>query len=173
MTSSIFLSDIQINDRWLSELVAQGYSQLLEKSDEVTIEETGNANDSFDTINNLDENRTNTDSAIPPEQCSCNNDQERKDICVSNTQQGHSGKTWIHSFDREIEHPFQTSSLQINDPSAGIADNDILSIAPSEGERPVNQIQSEVLCFPKEFPMGNNTFLTRTESGEFKDCLFS
>ena len=77
-------------------------------------------------------------------------------------------REWIHPFDREIEHPFQISSLQINDPSAGIGDNDILSIAPSEGERPVNQIQSEALCFPKEFPMGNNTFLTRTESGEFK-----
>ncbi len=27
-------SDIQINDQWLSELVAQGYSQLVEGSDE-------------------------------------------------------------------------------------------------------------------------------------------
>ena len=79
-----------------------------------------------------------------------------------------SGRKWIHPFDKEIEHPFQMSSLQLSDPSLDIADNDILSIAPSEGERPVNQIQSEALCFPKEFPLGNNTFLTKTESGEFK-----
>ncbi len=63
------------------------------------------------------------------------------------------------------------SSLQINDPSAAIGDNDILGIAPSEGERPVNQIQSEALCFPKEFPIGNNTFLTWTEAGQFKQNI--
>ncbi len=56
----------------------------------------------------------------------------------------------------------------MRDPSVGMADNDILNIAPSEGERPVDQIKSEGLCFPKEFPVGNNTFLTKTDSGEFK-----
>ncbi len=165
-------SDIQINDEWLSELVAQGYSQLMEPSDdsEAFLSETRKEHDDSAIPDSLHEKRTEMTLPIPTESASCRNN---KDGAEAQTQKPTTGpqqseRAWIHPFDREIEHPFQISSLQLDDPSLDIADNDILSIAPSEGERPVNQIQSEALCFPKEFPLGNNTFLTRTESGEFR-----
>ncbi len=178
----------------MSELVAQGYSQLLEEADETNNEV------SSDTVHgSLCEQGTHASLPISAEPASSSTVKENKDICVTeyqdkpkdsisekvvsslandsqngtnkhtqHNQPDQSGKEWIHPFDREIEHPFQMSSIQLDDPSLDIADNDIISIAPSEGERPVNQIQSEGLCFPKEFPLGSNTFLTRTESGEFR-----
>ncbi len=199
------IPDIQINEEWLSELVAQGYSQLVEESDEAEshIHETNTADDYSTIPDSINESGTHTDLPIPggpstnpdseentyikrPNNTVRNSTAEQFDEKVndptgnkssqkrsthtekSESKPQKSGRKWIHPFDREIEHPFQMSSLQLNDPSLDIADNDILSIAPSEGERPVNQIQSEALCFPKEFPLGNNTFLTKTESGEFK-----
>ena len=181
--------------------MAQGYSQLLEESDETGNEESSINKRSITESNSLVhdslcEEGTQEKLPILAQPVSSSTIQDHKAICVTgyqdtprncisekfderannhHTQTGkpdnepdQSGRSWIHPFDQEIEHPFQMSSLQLNDPSLDIADNDILSIAPSEGERPVSQIQSEALCFPKEFPLGNNTFLTRTESGEFR-----
>ena len=171
----VFFSDIEINDEWLSELVAQGYSQLVEESNEEKhhTKDTSMEVDYSSTSDCLHEKNTGSEGEVPVndkyDTPDGNNAQKRNtETRKSNTQSLESGNAWIHPFDREIEHPFQMSSLQLDDPSLDIADNDILSIAPSEGERPVNQVQSEALCFPKEFPLGNNTFLTRTESGEFK-----
>ena len=176
-------SDIQINDEWLSELVAQGYSQLVEESDEAesNISETRIAGNNSATPASLYDQGT-KESYIKgyndavrngkvdevADDTQCDESAQKHSTEKSDNQPQESEKSWIHPFDREIEHPFQMSSLQLDDPSLDIADNDILSMAPSEGERPVNQIQSEALCFPKEFPLGNNTFLTRTESGDFK-----
>ncbi len=75
-----------------------------------------------------------------------------------------------HPLDRLTEHPFQCSSLQQIDPSAAISDGDILSIAPSEGKRPVHALQSESLCFPTIYPAGNNAYLTKTESGDYRQA---
>ena len=184
---SCAFSDIQINDEWLSELVARGYSQLVEEPEsESHITETSMTEDYSTTHDSLHENGPGSSSTTLGTEdicmkghsdigCDSNGehcDEVENDIPGNKSSQKRSPhksrRDWIHPFDREIEHPFQMSSLQLNDPSLDIADNDILSIAPSEGERPVNQIQSEALCFPKEFPLGNNTFLTKTESGDFK-----
>ncbi len=73
----------------------------------------------------------------------------------------------VHPLDQNIEHPFQCSSLQHIDPSAAMSDGDILSIAPSEGKRPVHALQSEILCFPTIYPMGNNSYFTKTETGDY------
>ncbi len=204
-----FLLDVQINDGWLSELVAQGYSQLVEECGEAEsfISET-NIFEDYSAIDDcLHGKRAHTDIPTPLKPISLSTDQDSKDIYMkgyldtlrnnmrdpfdeigydfqcnlnfSNKPYGppppyhkviqdKDRKNYVHPLDQDIEHPFQTTSLQPDDPSLGLADNDILNIAPSEGERPVNQIHSESLCFPKEFPMGNNTFLSRTESGEFK-----
>ncbi len=73
----------------------------------------------------------------------------------------------IHPLDKDIEHPFQISSFQHADPSAVMSDGDIMCFAPSEGNRPVNALQSEAMCYPVLFPQGNKTYLTQTEGGEF------
>ncbi len=73
----------------------------------------------------------------------------------------------VHPLDRNIEHPFQCTSLQQIDPSAVMSDGDILSLAPSEGKHPVNALQNEALCFPSIFPQGKNSYFTKNESGDF------
>ncbi len=72
-----------------------------------------------------------------------------------------------HPLDQNIEHPFQCSSIQQIDPSTIMSDGDILSLAPSEGKRPVHALQSEPLCFPAIYPMGNNSLYTKTETDEY------
>ena len=74
----------------------------------------------------------------------------------------------IHPLDRDTEHPFQISSLQQIDPSAVMSDGDVMSVAPSEGKRPVNALQSEAMCYPVIYPTGKNAFLTQTELGIYK-----
>ncbi len=74
----------------------------------------------------------------------------------------------IHPLDRDTEHPFQISSLQQIDPTAVMSDGDVMSIAPSEGKRPVNALQSEAMCYPVIYPTGRNTLLTKTETGIYK-----
>ncbi len=73
--------------------------------------------------------------------------------------------SYDHPLDQNIEHPFQCTSLQQIDPS--MSDGDILSFAPSEGKRPVHALQSESLCFPTIYPTGINSFLTKTETGDY------
>ncbi len=90
--------------------------------------------------------------------------EELEDYCVEGNDNIESA---VHPLDRDTEHPFQCSSLQPTDPSLMVSDGDVLSIAPSEGKRPVDALQSEGLCFPTIFPMGNNTYLTKTDSGDY------
>ncbi len=75
--------------------------------------------------------------------------------------------SYVHPLDQNIEHPFQCSSMQQIDPSMTMSDGDILSIAPSEGKRPVHALHSESLCFPAIFPRGTNSYFTETETGDY------
>ncbi len=67
----------------------------------------------------------------------------------------------------DIEHPFGMITLQPVDPSAAFSDKDVLSLAPSEGQKPIKQMESEAACFPCKFPCGKSTLLVQDECGDY------
>ncbi len=67
----------------------------------------------------------------------------------------------------DVENPFPMITLQPIDPAVPFSDKDVMSIAPSEGQTPVKQMESEGKCFPCKFPLGKSTFVVQDENGDY------
>ncbi len=185
--------DVKLNERWIADVIERGYQDIVSELNTQQLEEQdvqcNSTTESFQSddqfingferlaIQNTMESHSlcsESEQALPPTISG-------RDISMSN-EQDESNEEEMHSkFQRmetnqrsetqnaydDVEHPFGMVTLQPVDPTASYSDKDVLSLAPSEGQKPIKQMENEATCFPCKFPFGKSTYLVQDEDRNF------